>query len=166
MRGLRFFQPDIRAGMVSGVRPGARFARITEHEKNTVSLQEHVNFWRVRRNTGSDFFIAFCTEIRIFVHKHGEKGVKEHVRSASQAREYIIDPAHEPWSMFVQASSSKPPVLEHKYIMHLLEYSRLCASSRSDSVDKVICKYCIHLHLQCTLFECHAFRCQSQVCVL
>ena len=49
-----------------------------------------------------------------------------------------------------------PSVFEQSY---LVEYSRLLASTRSNSVGKVICKGYIHLHLSCILFECHTNWC-------
>ena len=65
-----------------------------------------------------------CGVLRSFklIQQRIKKGVKEHVASASEARKYMLDPLHGPWTRFVQASlPSSPGVFEHKYILHLLE---------------------------------------------
>ena len=116
-----FSQPNSRAGMVSGV-TGERWSFSDPS--------------RTRKER----------PIRPFIFTEN-KGVKEHVTSASPPKEYMVNRA------FVQASF----VFEHTYILYLLEYSRLLASTRWVSVVKVICKYCIHLHPRCVLFQCHTF---------
>ena len=92
--------------------------------------------------------------------------MKEHVTSASQAKEYMVDPSHESWTWFRLSGLGSSFVFDHSYMMYLREYSGLLARTRSANVSKVICKDDIHLHLQCILFECHAFRCQSRAYVL